>query len=322
MNELTVTTASIATTDTKTWDEWCKEFFDYVDRTPQTERTYKLALDRFKKWLDENNIIAPQRDDIKLYRNYLLANYKPTTVQMYMQTLRKFFRWTAICGYYKDVADNVHTNAPVSDIHKRDALTDTQVQELLAVSDEPQRTELRNKAIMKLALNVGLRVCEIVRADIGDLQEREGQMGIYIHGKKRAGKYEHLPISIAAERAIRQYLATRPVCDNNAPMFASENHATQGARLTTRSVSRIVKDEMRKVGINSPRLTAHSIRHTAITMAAEELIKAGDPQALQKVQQFARHTKLDTTLIYFHDRQRKLNNCGQLVANRLAQLCG
>ncbi len=60
---------------------------------------------------------------------------------------------------------------------------------------------------------------------------------------------------------------------------------------------------MRAAGFDSERLTAHSLRHTAITQA----LLAGSP--LQEVQQFARHSSINTTQVYAHNLDRLQGSC-------------
>ena len=55
---------------------------------------------------------------------------------------------------------------------------------------------------------------------------------------------------------------------------------------------------MRKIGLNSDRLTAHSLRHTAITLA----LKGG--ATIQEAQALGRHANINTTLIYAHNIDR------------------
>ncbi len=52
------------------------------------------------------------------------------------------------------------------------------------------------------------------------------------------------------------------------------------------------------MGLDSKRLTAHSLRHTAITLS----IKGG--ASLQQAQAMARHSDPKTTMIYFHNLNR------------------
>ena len=68
--------------------------------------------------------------------------------------------------------------------------------------------------------------------------------------------------------------------------------------MITRSISRICKTAMRDASYNSKRLTTHSLRHSAVTIA----LLAG--LSIQEVSQFARHSSINVTLIYAHDIER------------------
>ena len=63
----------------------------------------------------------------------------------------------------------------------------------------------------------------------------------------------------------------------------------------------IIKNALRKIGINSKRISAHSLRHTAITLS----LKAGC--TIQEAKILARHASVDTTLIYAHNINRVHN---------------
>lgn len=69
--------------------------------------------------------------------------------------------------------------------------------------------------------------------------------------------------------------------------------------MTTRSVSRLVKEHCIAAGINSSRVTAHSLRHTAATL----MLKGGTP--IPEIQQILRHKDINTTLIYAHMLDRE-----------------
>ena len=77
--------------------------------------------------------------------------------------------------------------------------------------------------------------------------------------------------------------------------------------MTKRSISRIVKERFKKVGYNSERLTAHSLRHSAITLS---LLSGA---TIQQAQQLARHTNINTTMIYAHNLTAENNPCVDLV---------
>ena len=81
--------------------------------------------------------------------------------------------------------------------------------------------------------------------------------------------------------------------------------------MTTRSISRICKAAMLHAGYNSKRLTAHSLRHSAITLA----LMAGLP--IQEVSQFARHSNISVTMIYSHDIERLKSKCEIAISNAI-----
>lgn len=72
----------------------------------------------------------------------------------------------------------------------------------------------------------------------------------------------------------------------------------------------IAKDALRKAGFDDPRLTAHSMRHSAKTLA----LLGG--ASLQQAQALARHLNINTTLIYSHNIDR-VNNAPEFAIEDL-----
>ena len=80
------------------------------------------------------------------------------------------------------------------------------------------------------------------------------------------------------------------------------------------SVSRIIKNRLRQAGYNSDKLTAHSLRHTAITLALEAKDKDGNTKVnIQEARDFARHENISTTLIYAHNLDAGKSIVSQLI---------
>ena len=68
---------------------------------------------------------------------------------------------------------------------------------------------------------------------------------------------------------------------------------------------------MIQAGYISERWTAHSLRHTAVTIA----LRAGN--ALDDVKAFARHNSVNTTLIYAHNVNRLKSACEVSIAQAI-----
>lgn len=279
----------------------------FLDAKPRTVEAYERSLRPFFKFIKENGITQPTREDILSYRQHLAeTGHRPTTIQAYVAVLRLFFRWTAEEGFYRNVADHVK-GAKLDREHKRDYLTADQVKRLLGSVDRTTASGVRDYALLALVVTGGLRTIEVARANIEDLRTVADFSALYIQGKGRDEKTEYIRLDGHAETALREYLKTRGPVDPSAPLFSSFSHNGVGSRLTTRAISGIIKGYLIKAGFNSSRLTAHSLRHTAATLS----LLAGKP--LEEVQQFLRHADISTTMIYNHALDKAANGCSRAV---------
>lgn len=292
-------------------EELYLRFVSFIDAKPATVATYTRALRQMFKYFAENQITRPQREDILSYRESLKASgHKPTTVQNYITATRLFFAWTEQERIYPNVAQHVK-GAKLDREHKKDYLTSRQAKTVLTDIDRSTPQGLRDYAIVALMMTGGLRTIEVVRADAGDLRTVGDDTVLFIQGKGRDEKTEYVKLSSQVEAAIRDYLKTRGEVPSTAPLFTSMSNNSRGQRMTTRAVSGIAKACMMEAGYNSSRLTAHSLRHTAVTLS----LLAGRP--LEEVQQFARHANIATTMIYNHALDKAKNGCSEAIASAI-----
>lgn len=283
-------------------------FIAYLDASPKTVETYTRALRSLMKWLQANGITHPQRIDLLRYRDELKETKKPATVQLYMITTRLFFQWTKQEGLYPDIAEHLK-GAKIDRRHpKNKALEAYQVKDVLKAVDRSSLEGARNYAMLVLMFTAGLRTIEVARANIEDMDTLAGAPVLYVQGKGRDERAEHVTLNRHAEEAIREYLKLRPEARPSDPLFVSTSNRNLGGRMTTRSISQTVKNAFLAVGLNSSKWTAHSTRHTAVTLA----IDAG--ATLLEAQQFARHLNPATTEIYYHERNEAINPCADKVA--------
>jgi len=311
MNELIIAqTGALQAQGTVSEDMYLR-FVSFIDAKEKTVATYTRALRQMFKYFAENGIRQPQREDIISYREYLKATgHKPTTVQNYITAARLFFQWTEQERLYPNVAAHVK-GAKLDRDHKKDYLTTRQVKTVLADVDRSTPQGLRDYAILALMITGGLRTIEVARADIADLRTLGDATVLYIQGKGRDEKTEYVKISAPVEAAIREYLKVRGEASQTAPLFASMSNNSKGKRMSTRSISGIAKAYMCEAGYNSERLTAHSLRHTAVTLS----LLSG--RKLEEVQQFARHANIATTQIYNHALDKAKNGCSEAITKAI-----
>lgn len=286
-------------------------FVSFLDAKEKTVQTYTRALRQMFKYFKDNGISRPQREDIISYRDSLKASgHKPTTIQNYITAARLFFAWTEQENIYPNISAHVK-GAKLDRDHKKDYLTTRQIKTVLADVDRSTPQGIRDYAIVALMVTGGLRTIEVVRADVGDLRTVGDDTVLFLQGKGRDEKTEYVKVSAPVESAIRDYLKLRGEVAPEEPLFVSMSNNSKGQRMTTRAISGIAKESLVEAGYNSSRLTAHSLRHTAVTLS----LLAG--KSLEEVQQFARHANIATTMIYNHALDKAKNGCAEAISKAI-----
>ena len=285
-------------------------FIQYVDVSQVTTRSYISGIRAFLNYLSDNSINTPTRDNVIEYKKYLSKNKNTGTIATYLSALRRFFAWTEAEGLFPNITSGI--KSPRVDLgHKKDAFSAQQLKTIISGINRDNLKGARDYAIFCLISATGLRTVEVMRADIGDIRNISGKDCLFVMGKGRSSKSEFVQLSGHVMKAIQAYLNMRGEVSQEAPLFASVSHRNTGGRLTTRSISGICKSAMKAAGFNSHRLTAHSLRHTAITLA----LIAGI--SIQEVSQFARHSNISVTMIYSHDVERLKSKCENTISNMI-----
>ena len=286
------------------------DYAAYLDASARTIQTYTGNIKQFIKWAANNGIARPDRQDIIAYRDELRERCKPSTVQNYITALRLFFSWTAQAGIYPNIAEHIK-GAKLDTGHKKDYLSAAQIGSILSNIDTATAKGKRDYCIIALMATGGLRDIEVSRANIEDLQTLGASTILYLQGKGREERTDFIKVVPEVEQPIREYLQTRRTAKGKQPLFSSLSNNSKGKRLTPRSISGIVKDRLIQAGFNSDRLTAHSLRHSAVTIS----LIGGLP--LEEVQQFARHKNISTTQIYAHNLERAKNRSEDTIAQSI-----
>jgi len=158
----------------------------------------------------------------------------------------------------------------------------------------------RATAILETLYGTGLRLGEVVRLDLTDLDLRTGVV-LVRNGKGRKDRV--VPIGAAAATAIDRYLSeTRPLLANvgEPALFVTRS----GARLQAPGLRVRVHGAGRRIGVT---LTPHALRHAYAT----HLLRGGAD--LRHVQALLGHRSLTTTAIYTRvaitDLRSVIRNC-------------
>lgn len=271
------------------------QFVIFIDASQNTVRTYRGSLKQWFLYLRQNQIIQPTAETVRQYRDHLqVTGKKPTTVKNYIIAVKRFFQWTEEAGLYPDVAKHIKSGR-LSKNFKRDYLTGSQARQILNHIDRSTVKGKRDYAMLVTMLTMGLRTIEVTRANIEDIRTKGNTTVLYVQGKGHDAKDDLVRMPQHVESAIRDYLSVRQTKDLSEPLFISTSNHNANGRMTTRSIRRIVKTAFIAAGFDSPRLTAHSTRHTAATLS---LLNGA---TLQQTQELLRHRNIGTTEIYAHN---------------------
>lgn len=287
------------------------DFTAFLDVAPKTVATYQRALRQMFKFFTDNGVKMPTYEDVLNFKKSLEAKgRKASTIALYLASARRFFTWTEQRGIFPNVAAGV--KAPRSDRgHKRDYFGAEQLKSILRGINRDTLKGRRNFAIVALMAVGGLRTIEVARANFEDLQTLGGEPVLYVQGKGRKDKADFVKIPAQVLKAIQEYISARGKIEDDAPLFAGIGNRNKNGRLTTRCISGIAKSAMRSAGYDNRRLSAHSLRHSAVTIA---LLSGA---RIDEVRAFARHSNIATTTIYAHNVDRLRSQCENNICSMI-----
>jgi integrase/recombinase XerD len=268
------------------------DFLANQDIRENSRKKYRDNLHVFILWATRNaDVTNLQKADIIRYKEYLsTTNRAPSTIDNYLAPIRQFFRYLAECDIHKNITIGVRSPKKGQG-YSKDYLRPEQVVKLLASIDRSIPSGLRDYAIINLMVRTGMRCIEVARANVRDLTLEDGRWMLYIQGKGRWDKDRALGVTPKIVDPIALYIDKHSL-QNDSPMFLNHSYVSSNTRITSVTISKIVKRYLRAIGVNTVKISAHSLRHTAAITALKN--KAD----ILSVMSMLGHSKVETTMIY------------------------
>jgi integrase len=247
------------------------------DLAPATVESYQAHLASFSAHVGPIDLAQVTAGHLRAWLRSM--DVADSTKNTRMATLRSFFGWAAEPG-----PDRLIPWDPTRQVRRYRV---PQGPVPVANGDDLARVlELasgRNRTVMLLILQTGIRRGEIARTKIEHYDARRGRL--LIHGKGNKQRYVEVPAEAAQELAIHlAYLGRR-----SGPLFPSTHRPGKG--LADSTYTHIVADAGRQCGVH---LWPHLLRHQALTDAAERGATAWE------LQRQAGHAYSSTTDRYVH----------------------
>jgi len=267
-------------------------------RSPKTLENYSHYLDRFASWLKNKygEIIPPKLNAgiTGEYRKWLHnLNRRKSSPEAALSRQTQNYHLIALRGFVKYLSGRKLLAFPVKEIRlaKQPArqiprLRTKEIKRLLEAPQGESLRELRDKAILELLADSGLKISELVGLTRPDADY--GKNAICVSKKGRRQRL--LPLAPETKKTLRAYLRKRS--DPSSALFVRIPRNISGkiqiTRLTPRSVQRIVKKYAQKAGIAED-TTPQTLRCSC----AVNLFKKG--LRPQQIQTFLGHSHLNTT---------------------------
>ncbi len=281
-------------------DEW----IGLLDGLPATKADHRRKIQLWFRWLSQQGLDprTPGRADILRYKQELQKQGKSIfTVNGYITVIKVFYKHCAAMHYYDDIAAGIKTSFRTKE-HYKHPLTRQQCNDLLCSIDRDTIVGARDYLMIQLMLTNGLRTCEVARINIGDFDTVEEKNVLHIQRKGHIDKHDIVAIPDEVMASLEDYLSMRT--DNfgmESPLFINLMRGREHCRILKATISGIVKARLRAIGIDDPKISAHSLRHTCGSLMVEE----GMP--IETIQDMLGHNDPSTTQIYIDmARQKRL----------------
>ncbi len=277
--------------------------------TPKTLRTYEQRLRYFSSWLrSAHGVVEVEQLRLEHLRGWMAYLKKTPTyrgkqlsdesIHSYGQSMLAFCHWLE---QEEKIGKPIAPRFKLPRVEKKFVPTYTadDVQRLLLACEEGDMNKpdlrraltARNRAIVSLFIDTGIRLSELVGLRLGDV-DRSSRV-ILVH--RKGNKWQQVPVSRDGFRPLHQYLsghravlARSEVARRDDPVFLADD----GQPLTQWGVSMLFKRLQKRTAIEGKKVSPHQCRRY---MATTQLAMGRSPLDVQRQMG---HTTLTMTNYY------------------------
>ncbi len=227
----------------------------------------------FVPWCGRTGILAPSNLTTRLLERFsadLMENggkrgeLSRNTVWSYVKAVRGFLAWAKAEG------EDVDAEARLPKLPQRhiDVLTRDEVQRMEDIAESE-----RDKLIVRLLADTGIRVGELVRLRERDVVEQSRtEAFLRVLGRSQGGgakgdRYRMVPLSPALAKRVHRYVAKhRPADATSDRVFVSRRRSQNGGyeAISESGVQQMIRDLGERAGVRK-RVHPHLFRHSAAT---------------------------------------------------------
>lgn len=281
--------ATVVDKELRRYDEYMEHARGLVPKTRSMALRIirRLLTERFDRDAIKIGAITPEQVR-RFFAHEALRYSKPSSLASVVASLRGYFR------YHVSLGDHVHGGLTSAIVYPANwtqsslpkTLTTEEVEQLVNSLGKPGPSMRRADAILRCALDLGLRSGEIARLSLDDIDWRASTVTLR-HTK--GGREDLLPLPATTANAIAAYLKQERPRTTNRALFVRLT-APRDQLVGPDLVRKTIRQAYARAGL--PYTRSHLLRHTM----ANRLLAGGS--SLKEVADVLRHRSLNTTMIY------------------------
>lgn len=263
---------------------------------PNTLAAYRRDLKGLADWLGarSKSLAAASANDVQCFFAESYATSRSSTANRRLAALRRFYRW-ALRERLVESDPTLQLAPAKRALRFPAAISEAQVDALLAAPDVASPLGLRDRAMLELLYATGLRVSELVGLRMIELALNDGFVRVLGKGSKE----RIVPLGEEARAWLQRYLH-----DARAVLLAGRTSdalfvTRRACAMTRQRFWTLIKRYALAGGIHAP-LSPHGLRHAFAT----HLLNHGAD--LRVVQMLLGHADISTTQIYTHVARERL----------------
>jgi len=278
-----------------------------ANRSSKTISWYLEILNRYFVFLRSHGLLKPAqelgKDELRAYISHLQTSSRwsgrphiksvqgtlsPHSVQGHVRAIKAFFSWLFDEG---QIEKNSLAGYPLPKVPQKQipTLTLDQVRKLLTLIDKSTAVGARNSIILLLLLDTGMRISELVRIKIDNIDFVRGLIKIVGKGQKE----RIVPFCSETRRQLRRYFKTfRPRLEQEPSPYLFLK--SDGECVSVNCVQQLLRRLAARAGLQSVKCSPHIFRHTFATMSVADGANA------YILKEILGHSSLLTTQKYIH----------------------
>jgi site-specific recombinase XerD len=223
-----------------------------------TRSAYAADLRAFSRWCGDNDRLALRATTADIARYLAASSASDATVARRRSALGSFFDFACDSdARLRNPMTGLAPSEPTRSESTTAVLADRDARALLRASD---RIGAKTAALVRLLMLDGVRLGEVLAADVPDFQRAAGSAELVVHRRDRR---QTLPLTAPTARRLGEYVGRR----RRGPLLLSDTPGRKGARLSRFGADYLLKDAARVARLEK-RISANTLRRRYVAAAA------------------------------------------------------